>query len=863
MFHIYIGIGIVIVLICIILFRIDIKREYFENKISNKPHENFHIIINALLDNSILGDKIVQEYSIKSMEELLQYNLESKTIHSAVLLSPYQENLIKTYIKYRDYYYIDKPESQIVPIVRKNIGKLPHTFLDDDAKLLSLNLFRRNIYYYYDVYSKKDDFITKTQWINKYIGLKDINYYINLLRENNKDNEQWFGIKYLESIPNRICVYNPETNIYYHNNNNILIQFKLRGDFKNNFTNFTNSPFIKTLNNLQETLDMDLHREYFDNIMLQNIDIMKYTKDFNDLITNKTSSFFDNVSNVQSVPAGNFLFVFTQNTTYTIDILTKILTDLNSHDNTLLASNGIDNQNIQYWVQNLDMNDSLKLLYLRNILRSYLNKIINSYMDLLAIVVYFNITDVTELVDVNPEYKFDGYWSNSDLNGITKTVLQIGYCGVNGTFKITSTKKAWYFIYNNSNYYDYWTPVEVYIKQMNNSISIGLQLNDLSLIRSIAKFCYFNNKSFIDYLKEGARCDNDICNDVNVDNLYEPQRCQSLKDKYVELMKTINTDECMQLKKTGKVNPDILNLMLLDVMELTLKLRKCQMDFVIPSKNCIDNEQNWRTINTMDQPTDTDLSIIQPDKSHVSRMYDDDQTYDQYNKQIDDYKKLLYSFEKIELDKLNSAANNFEPNRGYGQMTMSNFGGFLSSGVSNIITDLANYNIKDTKTQSVITNPNDPFNIKDNNKPKKQNNLVNNIWEKIMPKNKINRNNNIVEHFTVPQGDNLWEPKDENNLENPKNSNNTNNTNNVIKNNQNNRSNEAINDEKEFKRIAKALKDSVYFDKVDSGVFNMIYYMFNYVMGIVEILTRDDRIMFSGFILLFISFGLYFIDITS
>lgn len=827
--HNYIIIGIIILIIIIIL--VKNKRENFE---LNKPKENFHIIINALLDNSILGDKIVQEYNIKSMEELLQYNIESKAIHSAVLLTPYHENLIKTYIKYRDYYYIDKTESQIVPIVRKNISndKLPYLILDDTANLLSLNLFRRNIFYYYDVYSKKDDFIKKTQWMNKYIGLKDINYYINLLRDIETD--RWNGIKYLDVIPAKICVYNPETNLFYYTDKNLVIQFKLKGDFKN--TDFTSSSFIKALESLQETLDMDLHRKYLDTIMLQNVNLKEFTLDFDSLITKKASILFNDISAIQSVPAGNFLFVSSQNIgTHTIDILTKLLIDLNTRDSTLLSSNGIDSQNIQYWIRNIEMDDNKKLMYIRNILISYLNKTINSYIDLLTLTVYFNISDVKELADINQDFKFDGYWNNRTLNDITNTILQIGYCGVNGKFKITSTKNTWYFIYNDTSYYDYWTPIEIYIKQMNNSISIGLQLTDLKVIQSIAKFCYFNNKSFIDYLREGSRCDSDTCNVINIEKLHEPERCQSLKDKYVELLKTVNTDECKQLKTTGKVNPDIMNLMLLDVMELTLKLRKCQMDFIIPSKNCIDNEQNWRNINTSDQPNDTDLSIIQPDKSHVSQVYDTDKTYSQYNKQIDEYKKLLYSFEKVELDKLNSAANNFEANKGYDQMTMSNFGGFLSSGIANIISDLAKYNIKDPKTQPIITNPNDPFNMK--------------------------KKEQIIEHFTVvPQGENLWEPKDEHNLETPKKNEQKNqNHNNQINHNQNNN----YEDEKEFKRIAKVLKESVYFDKVDSGIYNMMFYIFNYIMGIVDILTKDDRIMFSGFIILFIAFGLFFIDITS
>lgn len=871
---VYIYYGVILLVIILIFFMMLKRRENFENKLSNKPKENFHIIIDALLDNNTLGDKIVQEYNIKSMEELLQYNLESKTINSATLLSPYQENLIKTYIKYRDYYYINKTESEIVPIVRKNIGKLPYEFLSDSEKMLSLNLFRRNVFYYYDIYSSKDDFVSKIQWINKYMGLKDINYYINLLKDNTN---HWFGIKNLNTIPNRICIYNPENNMFYCKNNkgDKIIQFKLKGNF--NKTDYTNSTFIKTLDELQETLDIDLHPEYLNNIMLQNVDIKKYTQDFTKLMSTSTSEYYDSISYVNEIPSGNYLFVSSQDTTFTLDTLTKTLIDINSRDTTLLSSNGIDSQNVQYWIKNLDMDDNKKLMYVRNILMSYLNKIINSYIDLLTIIVYFNISDVKELADISTDYVFEGYWSGKNILDITNSVLRIGYCGVSGEFKITSTKKAWYFIYNNSNYYDYWTPVEVYIKQMNNSISVGLQLNDIDLIRSIAKFCYLNNKSFIDYLKEGARCENDTCNDVDVNNLYEPQRCQALKDKYVELLKNINTNECNQLKKTGKANPDVLNLMLQDVIELTLKLRKCQMDFVIPKKSCIDNEQNWRNINTSDQPNDTDLSIIQPDKSNnlnnlnTKRQYDDDKTYDQYNEQIDAYKKLLYSFEKIELDKLNKAANSFEPNKGYDQMTLSNFGGFMSTGIASIINDLSNYNginitkDKDSKEYSVITNPNDPFNVKnskDNENTKKNNEnskMESNMWSKIM-KNK-NNNNQIIEHFTVvPQGGNIWEPKDENNLENPKKTDKD-----MTKDNEAKPKKDKDDgyDKMEFKRIQKVLKDSMYIDKLDSGMSQMLYNFYNYIMDIVEILTKDDRIMFSGLILLFISFGLYFIDISS
>lgn len=270
-----------------------------------------------------------------------------------------------------------------------------------------------------------------------------------------------------------------------------------------------------------------------------------------------------------------------------IDELSKTLVKISAKDPDVLG-NEIDVQNIQYWLRNLNMTENVKADFIRNIIISYYYANFETFMDLLTIMIFYQVKDVDSIIDIFDEQDnlyFNNYWTYRNWNLIQQNSLKMGQCQTVSVFNISKIGGGtWKFNYNNSDYYNYWSPIEAYINDLYNSITFGLKTTEPDLVASVSAFCYINNTSFINYIREGAKCEEDTCNDVNVDNLFEPERCQHLKDKYQLLYQKMALQECTDIKNNGSHTPVIKDLILFNMMKLALKIRKCQSEFTLPEK---------------------------------------------------------------------------------------------------------------------------------------------------------------------------------------------------------------------------------------------------------------------------------------
>jgi hypothetical protein len=892
------------------------SNEHFQNRIKNESPANFHNIIGNLLDNRNLSDKLVLEIDINSMESLLKHNYNYKTLNKEPLLNAFQEKLVETFIQYRDYYFIDKTQSEIVTLVRNNIDENILESLTEEQQLLALNLFRRNIFYFYEHYFDKIEFKNKIKWMQTNMGLRKIGQFVNGLNTMYQD-KNWFGVKYIRltsNLPIGITIYNPESNIfYYRHTKNIWFKFKLNV----NNTTVNDTRDMNTLETMNEITDIDKYRKLYKHLHLwYDTDPLKnYTEDWTDVIehlqnnTNITSDFYTDFEKINSntIPADSYLF-FDYPSSDNLETLTKVLVRIAVKDNSILGNN-IDIQNIGFWIQNLDLTNNDKTQFIRNLILSYYYASFETFMDLLSIMLFHNIQTVSSIVNLFPDIsagnQFNNYWTYRNWDLIQRNSLKMSQCNSSAIFTISKTSGSnWKFNYNGTDYYNYWSAIETFINDLINTITLGLKTTNTNIVSSVAEFCYINNKSFIDYLVEGSKCEEDTCNDVDISRLYEPDRCQNLKDKYRILYLQIVQKECTDLKNNGTSNPVTKDKMMFDIMKLALNLRNCQIDFTLPERQCIDDEQTWK-LDVDDKATDKDLSQIETDRKFI---LDDsaNSLFTPYDRQVQEYHKLMATQEKIELTKLNQLANHLANNKqkNIDDMTLSQFGSYLSNGILDIVDNMTEPNATRKHHQYDANKQINNTGIINSNDPTLITKTQNVVWQEMTGNMGMPVSNDLMEGFVVNNanantntntnntnnlpvqnivldnddlpGAQLWEPEDEKNLQNlydkdgnKKNINiinedtrNTSNTSDSA--NYSNKISKQTNDinNTEFNRISKELKTQLT-QTTDGSLSNKFMNMMAYLKLFINIITNKDRLMFSGSLFLLIAFSLYFIDITS
>lgn len=869
--------------------------ERFQNRIKNNRSENFHTIIANLLDSQQLSDKIVLEVQLDDMETLLKYNDDYKSLNREPILSSYQERLVSDFIKYRDFYHIDKTQTDIVTLVRSHIDESPLDNLDNNQKILALNLLRRNIYYFYPHYFKKQEVKDKIKWMQKNLGLKKINDFVNGLKKI-FGGKHWFGIKNIENtieLPDKITVYHPEENAYYHKiSSSKWLKYKL----KTKSATVNNSTDMTTIRTMDETIPIDSYRKIYKHMHLwYGTDILQnYSVEMDEISKSTTadisSEFYEEfeIINSVSIPNGGYMF-FDYPTDETYDNLTKILIQISAKDSNVLGDD-IDVRNIGFWLRNLDLEEDVKKYFVKTLITSYYYANFETFMDLLAIMSFFDVKGTGDIIDLFPDKDilyFNNYWTYKDWDLIQQNSLKMGQCSITGEFEISKIGSNWRFTYSGTNYYNYWSAVEAYINDLVNSITFGLKTNDVEIVASVAEFCYINNTSFIDYLHEGSKCEEDTCNDVDISRLFEPDRCQHLKDKYRQLHLKISNKKCADLTNFGESRPVIKDVMMFNIMRLALKVRECQIDFELTETECVDNELEW-DIDTNEQANDKDLSEVKSDDKGVNA------SSSPYDKQLQRYRRLMAQQEKQQLAGLNALANQQPKQKNIDDMTLQEFGHYIGRGVLNTVDNIASPGEQQAHqyTQPLnnigLLNPSDPTMtttpvITNINTPKDNFTNYNSNFSDLK---EGFTDTHIQEGFT---GDRLWETKPDVRLKkvhenrgkkvsiiNEETRNKTNKEQ-FIKDMKKQREDMETVDQQEFERVNNIINGN----NTDNGnnttgmnigglsaddmkgVTGKIQMMAYYLKNMIIAITQEDRMMFTGFLFIFLAISLYFIDITS
>lgn len=198
-------------------------------------------------------------------------------------------------------------------------------------------------------------------------------------------------------------------------------------------------------------------------------------------------------------------------------------------------------------------------LFLENIIIDLNSRIINIFDDICTYLIFYQKDDFSDLY-LDKYLKLDkplnNWWSGKNCNEVLINGTKLGQCFLPATFSISKIQEAppiYKFVYNRNLYHTYWEPLETYLSDTEKILVKKFKSNKIEVLAPIARFCTFNNPSIREYIAKYIACTADSC-PTNLSSLKEPQRCGALKLKYQELVNIKMGFKCFFRSRT-EANP--------------------------------------------------------------------------------------------------------------------------------------------------------------------------------------------------------------------------------------------------------------------------------------------------------------------
>jgi hypothetical protein len=621
-------------------------------------------LLGLLLDNQGFSNQIIIDHKLTSIRDLVEKNRKKISLNLKPILDNNQYRIANRYLLLNDIYFtsgktkIEQDDTKIITFARQTEFVKPKELYGDmNMEDLELNSFREQYHMNKNMYLQYQWIYDKVKnYVNMY-GLSMVTMSMDNMKEVFEKN-YWEGSKYLSKsdlfdIPIYTLLYLQETEELF---------YKLAD----------NKWFVTTVekdNNI--------------NLLLKNIkDPIKsfnYWKNLNNQETNYSSNM---------LPSGEYFWI---RSTSTFDLARLYRKIDEMSQNNFFSLNPVYDQLIKLplnlepvytqlqrmtlfkkWIETTTDNPEEQKMLIENIIIDMNHRVINICDDISTYLIFYQHEDFAELyLDkyIRPQTTLGNWWSASNFDAILVKGTLLGQCVLPASFGINKIQEAppiYKFIYNRNLYHTFWQPLEIYINDLEKYINTKFKTTVVEEIAPIARFCIFNNPSLRLYLSKYVACNSDSCN-TTLTNMKEPERCGALKLKYQDLMNKKMKLQCFYRSKTdmnptsskikdsknanttddNKINQmfGFANLLLLNIIEYSLKLHLCQTER-IEIKDC---QSLLNVIDTNDQKDDLKLNVVA-----VDRQSD---LYSNYDKQLNDYNKILNDQEKKQLEPLNQLAN--------------------------------------------------------------------------------------------------------------------------------------------------------------------------------------------------------------
>lgn len=675
-------------------------------------------LLGLLLDNQGFANQIIIDHVLTSIRDLIEKNRKKISLDLKPILDITQSRIISRYLLLNDIYFtsgktnLEQDNTKIITFSRKvDFVKPKDIYKNSDEELIELNSFREQYHFNKNMYLDYD-------WIKEKVDKYQINYGLEMYKKsidnlneiftmntNTNTNNYWEGKRFLSKANLRDLPIN--TLLYQEDTKEIF--------YKTNSDNW----FITEI-------DKNLNLNIFLRIIADPIKNWDYWLNLNKQVLKQKTQYLSN-----QLSSSEYFLIRTSSTFELARLYRKIdelsqnnFFSLNPiYDKLIKLPNDLDTINTQLerlrlfkiWVETtINIKDpNQQKMFVENIIIDLNQRVINIFDDISTYLIFYQQEDFSELYlnkDISLDKKLNAWWSSINFENVLISGTQLGQCILSASFgisKIQETPPIYKFVYNRNLYHTFWDPLETYINDLENYITNKFKTTKVNQTAPIARFCIFNNPSLRLYLSKYVACNSDICLE-NMKGLKEPERCASLKLKYQELINLKMKTKCFfnEIKNkedtdknipNANQNPNATNdedkinqsfgftkLILLNVIEYCLKLHDCQTE-QIEIKNCQDL---LNTIDTKDQKKDLKLGSVE-----IDRQTD---LYSNYDKQFDDYHKILHNQEIKDLEPLNILANKDLENKkkSYGLNNSTDIMTKYSSDFYSIINDLTNISSK-------------------------------------------------------------------------------------------------------------------------------------------------------------------------
>ncbi len=611
-------------------------------------------LLGLLLDNQGFANQIIIDHKLTSVRDLVEKNRKKISLNLKPILDNNQYRIANRYLLLNDIYFttgktqVEQDTTKIITFSRQTEFVKPKELYknttEEDTELNSFRekyLLTKNMYLEYQwVYDKVKNYI------NMY-GLSMVTMSMDNMKEI-FDKNYWEGTRYmtksnLYDIPAYTLLYLEETGeLYYKLKDDKWVVSEIE---KNNNINLL----------LKQIKDPIRSFDYWKNLNSQEGTYSSNTLPSGDYFWIRSTSAFDLARLYRKIDEISQNDFFSINPVY--DTLIKLPVNLEPVYTQLQRMTLF-----KKWIESLSSDPEEQKMLIENIIIDLSHRVINICDDISSYLIFYQHEDFAELyLDkyIRPQASLSDWWSATNFESVLVKGTLLGQCVLPASFGINKIQEAppiYKFIYNRNLYHTFWQPLEIYINDLEKYLNTKFKSTLVEEIAPVARFCIFNNPSLRLYLSKYVACNSDSCN-VTLTNMKEPERCAALKLKYQELMTKKTQFKCFYRSKTdmnkegeteeAKVNQmfGFANLLLLNIIEYSLKLHQCQTER-IEIKDC---QSLLDKIDTTDQKDDLRLDVVA-----VDRQSD---LYSNYDKQLEDYYKIINNQEKKQLESLNQLAN--------------------------------------------------------------------------------------------------------------------------------------------------------------------------------------------------------------
>jgi hypothetical protein len=180
--------------------------------------------------------------------------------------------------------------------------------------------------------------------------------------------------------------------------------------------------------------------------------------------------------------------------------------------------------------------------------------------DVVCYLIFYQIEDFSELyldTYIRLNDTIGDWWSANNFSSVLTNSTNLGQCYLPAVFsinKIQETPPIFKFVYNRNLYHTFWDPLQIHISDMDTYLSNKFKTTEVDKLAPIARFCFFNNSSLRNYLARYITCTTDKCV-TDLSYMKEPDRCGALKLKYQELMTRRMRFKCLYKEATQSTIP--------------------------------------------------------------------------------------------------------------------------------------------------------------------------------------------------------------------------------------------------------------------------------------------------------------------